>query len=220
LNISNVSAGTFTSNGIKTLNINTGLVKSTLTNVASNSLKTVNVTGATDLTISTALTATTINAAAATGAVSVKLGSATQTVTTGSGNDTIDAAGNLTSADIINGGGGTDTLKLFVGNATVAVGTSASKGDLFNVTGVEIIDIASTNDNATLNLDTTSGVTTAVAAANVKTVTVAGGSAGNDADAAIAFTLNGIAYTTAVNDYAGNVAAIATRVNAISGFTP
>jgi len=226
LNVSNVTAGTFTADGIETLNINTGLVKSTLTNVASNTLKTINVAGDTNLTISTALTAATINAAAATGAVSVKLGNATQTVTTGLGNDTIDAAGNLSNADTINAGSGTDTLKLSVAG-TVAVGTSAAKGDLFNVTGVETIDIASTNDAATLNLDTTVGVTTAVAAANVKTVTVAGGGAGDDADAAIAFTLNGVAFTTAVLGYAGDAnadiaaaaGAIATTINGTAGFT-
>jgi hypothetical protein len=219
LNVSNLSAGTFTSDGIETLNVNTGLVKSTVTNVASNALKTVNIAGATDLTISTALTAATINASAATGAVSVKLGSATQSVTGGAGNDTIDFAINLSNADSVNAGAGTDTLKLSVGNATVAVGTSAAKGDLFNVSGVEVIDIASTNDAATLNLDTTSGVSTVVAAANVKTYQVT--AVANSL--AIAFTLNGVAYTTAATDgdatAAEAAALINTKINTISGFS-
>jgi len=223
--VSNLSAGTLTVDGAETIAITSELVKSTLTNVASNSLKTITVAGAADLTISTALTNATINAAAATGAVNVKLGTATHTVTTGSGNDTIDAAGSLTSADTINAGTGTDTLKLSVAG-TVAVGTSASKGDLFNVSGVEVIDIASTNDAATLNLDSTTGVTTAVAAANVKTVTITGDNT-NTAAEAIAFTLNGVARTTAAVDFTGNAAAdvsaantaIKNAINAISGFT-
>jgi Ca2+-binding RTX toxin-like protein len=217
--VSNLSAGTFTADGAETIAITSELVKSTLTNVASNSLKTITVAGAADLTISTALTAATINAAAATGTVSLKLGAANQTVSTGAGNDTIDAAGNLSNADTIVGGAGTDTLKLSVGNATVAVGTSAAKGDLFNVSGVEVIDIASTNDAATLNLDTTSGVTTAVAAANVKTYQVT--AVANSL--AIAFTLNGVAYTTDATDANATAAEAAVLINAkintIPGFS-
>jgi len=219
LNVSNLSAGTFTSDGIETLNINTGLVKSTVTNVASNALKTINVTGATDLTISTALTNTTINASAATGAVSVKLGAAAQSVTGGSANDTIDAAGNLASTDTINGGAGTDTLKLTSGNATVAVGTSASKGALFNVSGIEIIDVAATADTAVLDLDATSGVTTVVAAANIKTAL--GTTMVNST--AITFVLNGVTYTTGATDGSADATEagvlIAGIINAIPGFS-
>ena len=221
LNVSNLSAGTFTSDGIETLNINTGLVKSTLTNVASNALKTINVPGATDLTISTALTNATINASAATGAVSVLLGSASHSVTGGAGNDTIDAAGQLSSADTINGGSGTDTLKLTSGNATVAVGTSASKGALFNVSGIEIIDVAATADTAVLDLDATSGVTTVVAAANTKTVTFTGAAGAESTTATITFVLNGTTYTSTANlsgDAAADVSAANTAVkNTING---
>lgn len=220
LNVSNLSAGTFTSDGIETLNVNTGLVKSTVTNVASNALKTVNIAGATDLTISTALTAATINASAATGAVSVKLGSATQSVTGGAGNDTIDVAGNLSSADTISGGAGIDTLKFTSGNATTAVGTSASKGGLFNVSGIEIIDVAATADTAVLDLDATSGVTNVLAAANVKTVTFATAAVNSTA---IAYTLNGVTYATDATDGNATVTEagvlLANKINATSGFT-
>jgi hypothetical protein len=226
LTVSAATAGTFTADGAETIAITSELAKSKLTNVASNTLKTVTVAGAADLEITTALTNTTINASAATGGVTVTLGSATQSVTGGAGNDVIDAGTNLSSADTINAGAGTDTLKLSV-SGTEAVGTSASKGDLFNVTGFEVIDIASTNDAATLDLDNTSGVTTVVAAANVKTVTVADGDAGNGTDAVIAFTLNGVAYETANVTFAGDAdadklqaaQAIATKINTISGFT-
>jgi hypothetical protein len=218
LNVSNMTAGTFTADGIETLNINSGVVKSTLTNVASDKLKTVNVAGATDLKISTALTAATINAASATGAVSVKLGAADQVVTGGSGNDTIDAQTNLTKEDTIVGGDGTDTLKVSISAAT-AVGTAASKGALFNVSGVEVIDVASTADAAAIDLDNTSGVTTVVAAANVKTYQVT--AVANSL--AITFTLNGVAYTTDATDANATAAEAAVLINAkintISGFS-
>ena len=195
MNVSNMTAGTFTANGIETLNINTGLVKSTLTNVASDTLKTVNVAGASDLTISTALTATTINAATATGALNVKLGAAAQTVTGGTGADTIDAGTNLANDDVIVGGSGVDTLKISVGNATVAVGTAAAKLALFGVSGVEVIDVAATTSTAVIDLTNTVGVTTLKAAANTKTITVTGtiDTAGED----LQFTLNGTTHTIA-----------------------
>jgi len=221
--VSNLSAGTFTADGAETIAITSELVKSTLTNVASNSLKTITVAGAADLTISTALTTATIDASAATGAVSVKLGTATQKVTTGAGNDTIDAAGTLSNADTIVGGAGTDTLKLSVGNATVAVGTSASKGDLFNVSGVEVIDIASTNDAATLNLDNTTGVSTAVAASNVGVFGV-DGTTETDGDT-VTFVLNGISYTTGARTAGGAAiddtyeGLVTQKINTITGFT-
>jgi hypothetical protein len=192
LTVSNVSAGTFTANGNETIAITSELVKSTLTNVASDKLKTVTVAGAADLTISTALTATTINAAAMTGALNVTLGTADQTVTGGAGADVIDAAAALTNADTIVGGAGTDTLKMSV-SAAIAVGTAASKGVLYGVSGVEVIDVASTNNAAAVSLDGTVGVTTVAAAANVKTVDFTASTVGN---AAITYVLNGTTYTT------------------------
>ena len=220
LTVSNVSAGTFTANGAETIAITTELVKSSLTNVASNTLKTVTAAGAVDLTIGTALTATTINAAAMTGALNVTLGSADQAVTGGAGADVIDAATNLTSADTIVGGAGVDTLKVSISAAT-AVGTAASKGALYNVTGVEVLDVASTNDAAAIDLDNTSGVTTVVAAANVFTLGFAG--TNETADDTVTFTLNGQTYTTgaitaaAATDSVEEV--LAARINQISGFS-
>lgn len=226
LTVSNVSAGTFTADGAETIAVTTELVKSTLTNVASNSLKTVTVAGAADLTIGTALTATTINAAAMTGALNVKLGTADQAVTGGAGADVIDAATSLSSADTIVGGAGTDTLKVSISAAT-AVGTAASKGALYGVSGVEVLDVASTNDAAAVDLDNTAGIATVSAAANVKTVTFTGDTA-NTAAEAIAFTLNGVARTTASVSFTSTTAAtdaglaataLATTINAVAGFT-
>ncbi len=219
LTVSNVSAGTFTANGSETIAITSELVKSTLTNVVSDKLKTVTAAGAVDLTISTALTATTINAAAMTGALNVTLGTADQAVTGGAGADVIDAVAALTSADTIVGGAGTDTLKMSV-SAAIAVGTAASKGVLYGVSGVEVLDVASTNDAAAVSLDSTVGVTTLKAAANVKTITITDGP--DTTTETISFTLNGQTVKTAVvgtDDETTSAAAIATAVNLISGFS-
>lgn len=226
LTVSAATGGTFTADGAETIAITSELAKSKLANVASNTLKTVTVAGDAALEITTALTNTNIDASASTGGVTVTLGAATQSVTGGAGNDVIDAGTNLSNADTINAGAGTDTLKLSVGNATVAVGTAAAKGDLYNVSGFEVIDIASTNDGATLNLDNTSGVTTVVAAANSKTVVLdanAADTAKNTNSVAIGFTLNGVAYTTAAADAnatSGEAAALLkTKIDSIGGFT-
>jgi hypothetical protein len=222
LTVSAVTGGTFTADGAETLAITSELAKSKVTNVASNTLKTITVSGAADLEITTALTATTIDASAATGALTVTLGAANQAVTGGASADVIDAGTNLTSADTINGGAGTDTLKISVGNATVAVGTSASKGSLYNVSNVEVIDVASTNDAATLDLDGASAVTTALAAANVGVFGVDGTT--ETTGDVVNFTLNGVAYTSgAVNT--GNAAidtyeeVVAAKINTLTGFS-
>jgi hypothetical protein len=222
LTVSNVSAGTFTANGTETIAITSELVKSTLTNVASDKLKTVTVAGAADLTISTALTATTINAAAMTGALNVTLGAAAQTVTGGAANDTIDASIQLANDDVIVGGAGVDTLKISTA-ATVAVGTAAAKLALFGVSGVEVIDVASTNDVAILNMDSTVGVTNVVAAANVGVFGVDGT---NETDGdTITFVLNGVSLTTGARTAGGAAiddtfeGLVTQKINTLTGFT-
>jgi len=121
--ISNVSAGTFTSNAIETITINTSLVKSTIDNVASDALTTVNVTGNVDLTVSTAIDFVagtnndttidaTIDASAFTGKLTVTADSNDHAITGGSGNDTINMVALLNSNDHIDGGDGTDTLTM------------------------------------------------------------------------------------------------------------
>ena len=221
------TAGTFTAAKVETLAITSELSANTLTAITAADMTKLTVAGSASLKVTGALATKTIDASAATGAVDVTLTTADQLVTGGSAADIIDTVTMLTSADTINGGLGTDTLKMSVGNATVAVGTSAAKLALFNVSNVEVIDVASTANTAGLNLDNTVGVTTVVAAANQKTVTLGTGGAGNDADAAVAFTLNGVALTTTVLTYAGNAAedlveaaaAIATKINTTTGFT-
>ena len=164
--VSNLSAGTFTAEGAETIAITTDTLKSTLTDVVSTSLKTVTVAGDKDLAITNALTATTIDAATATGGVTVKLGAADQKVTGGTGADVIDSQTNLTNADTVNGGDGVDTLKIST-DAALTVGTAAAKGVLYGVSNVEVLDVASTNDAAAIDMTSTVGVTTLKAASNV-----------------------------------------------------
>jgi hypothetical protein len=227
LTVSNISGGTFTANGAETIAVTTALVKSTLTDVVSDSVTKLTVDGTADLTLTNATAVKTIDANTLTGKLNITAGNANQLVTGGTSGDTFDFNTNLTSSDTINGGAGNDTLKLSVGNATIDVGTSASKQELYNVSNIEIIDIASTNDGATLDLTGTTGVSTVVAAANVKTVTFTGNANAESNAATITFTLNGTSYTTAALDLSGIAAAdvsaantaLKNKINLITGFT-
>lgn len=128
LNVSNMTAGGFTSNGIETLNINSGLVKSTLASVASDALKTVNVTGATDLKITAALdfasngTATApgavVNASTFTGKLEITTtANEVLSITGGAGDDTF-TLGSLTKDDVVVGGAGNDTVNIAAATLT------------------------------------------------------------------------------------------------------
>lgn len=227
LTVSALTAGTFTANGAETIAVTTEVAASSVKAITSDVLTTLSVAGNQALTVTDAITTNTVDASTLTGALTIKAGAnAAQKITGGTGNDSIDMNTNLGSGDTVAGGTGTDTLKVSVGNATVALGTAVSKGSLFNVTGFEVIDIASTHDSAALDLTGVTGVTNVVAAANQKTITYA--SAGDGADSeTISFTLNGTTYTTAALTNAGNqaaddaaaAAAIATKINTISGFS-
>jgi len=217
LTLSAVTAGTFGAGGAETIAITTETAKSKLTDISSSGLKTLKISGDQAFEVATALATKTIDASGSTGAVTLQLGSADQTVTGGSGDDVIDGNTVVTKADTIKGGAGTDTLKLSVGNATI---DGESTDELAKVSEFEIVDIASTNDNATLELDTLwTGLTDVVAAANVKTYELT--TAVNST--AIVFTLNGVEYTTAATDGSATNAEGATLVagviNAVSGFT-
>ena len=141
LNVSNLTAGTFTAAGTETVIINGGLVKSTLTGVVSGAITKLTATGDKDLTISNATSfavttstkviASTIDASAMTGKFSVLVGdTSTVKVTGGSAADTINMAGTLETNDVIDGGDGVDTLSM----------TGATLGTHFtNVTNVETV---------------------------------------------------------------------------------
>ena len=123
LAVSNLTNGTFTADGIETIAVTTGLVKSTMSNVASDALTKVTVSGSTDLTVSTAIDFVagtnndttidaTIDASGLTGKLTVTADTNDHSITGGSGNDTINMVGLLTKNDHIDGGAGTDTLTL------------------------------------------------------------------------------------------------------------
>ncbi len=198
LTVQGLTAGTFTANGAETITIATELTKSTLTDVAGTGLKTIKVTGDQALTVSTALTEKTIDASGNSGGVTVTLGTADQTVTGGSGDDVIDGVGVVTLADTIDGGAGTDTLKLEVGASTID-GTALT-GEISKVSNIEKIEIESTNDSATLELNNTSGVTTVIADSNTKTLTVNLGANSTDTTVATVAVVDGTSFTTAELD--------------------
>jgi len=225
LTVSAATGGTFGAAGAETIAIATELAKSKLTNISSTGLKTLKVTGDQALEITTALATKTIDASGSTGAVTLTLGSANQTVTGGSGADVIDGNTVVTKDDTIKGGSGSDTIKLSIGDATY---DGETDDELFNVSEFETVDVGSTHDNATLELDTLwSGITTLKAAANQKLVTFGNGTNNNGTNATIDITLNGTTYTSAATDFSGNAAAdivstagvVATVLNAVDGFT-
>ncbi len=130
LAVSNLSAGTFTADGIETLAITSGIVKSTLAAVVSDKLKTVTVSGDKDLTITAAVDFVagtngdttidaTIDASTFTGKLSVVASDTNDIeVKGGSANDTIAMAGALTKTDKIDGGAGDDTLTMTAATLT------------------------------------------------------------------------------------------------------
>ena len=123
LNISNLSAGTFTAAGTETVTVNGSLVKSTLTEVVSGAITKLIATGDQDLTITNSTTfgvltdtkviASTVDASAMTGKFSVLIGdTSTVKVTSGSAADTINMGATLETNDVIDGGAGVDTLTM------------------------------------------------------------------------------------------------------------
>lgn len=222
LTVSNTTAGTFTAAGVETVNVKTGLVDSTLTELTVADATVVNVSGTTDLTVTNGLATKTIDASTLTGDLTLTLGNQNQTVTAGTGNDTIDAATFLTKADTLVGGEGTDTLKMSVGNSTIDA--TASTGELINVSGFEVMQVNSTNDAATLDLNGVTGVTAVEAAANTYSLAIAG--TNESVDDTVSFTLNGTTYTTdkmvltsadATKDSVEEM--VAAKINSLDGFT-
>jgi len=229
LAISATSAGTFNANGVETIAVTGSLSANKLTNIAGSALKKITISGDQNFTMSGSSSVATIDASANTGKTSLLIGAngvAGSTITLGAGDDTVDMGATLNALDKIQGGEGTDTIKISaagtVNGGTAVVATS----EFVQSGGFEVIDIASTNNAATLNVKDIAGVETIKAAANTKTITIA--SAANGADADVwSFTLNGTTYSAAAVTSAGNqaadeaeaAAAIATAADAIAGIT-
>jgi len=230
LEISNVSAGTFTAGSIETLTVNSSLAASTLTDLVIDNASTLNITGSANLTLSdehndtnfaanssTAAAAIdgTVDASAFTGALDVKFNAGDViSVTGGSGADTIDFAAGFDKYDVVDGGAGVDTLSIDIAAATV------TKTELANVSNVETLEINATQDTAVLNADgIDSSIKTLKANANSVIVDIDGTiSDGDD----LSFSFNSTTYTIATGSATGTAAEIAselaTAINAIDGY--
>ena len=218
LAVSNMSAGTFTANGIETLAITADTTKSTLTAVASDALKTVTIGGDQAIKINTAIDFAANGSKASPGAVidaSANSGGVTITttasevleITGGSGNDVI-TAGSLTANDTIDGGAGTDTLIMTAAALTTqlsdvsnvetfefAASTAATNMDVSKlssgVTSVEM-DVSDGTNNTTVQANT---ITNLGSQSVILKHSAADASAAGDADG-VTHTITGATDTT------------------------
>jgi hypothetical protein len=227
LTVSAATGGTFTVNGAETFAITSELVKSKLTEIAGDSDTKITFDGSANLEVVNALTTKTLDASASTGGVKLKLGTGTHTVTGSSVDDVIDGFTDISNLDTITGGDGNDTFKIEIaakvhGDAKT---DAAAAGALYGVSGFETIDVASTNNNAEVELASLTGITDLTAASSTRTVTVT--STNDDAGTSTyTFSLNGTSYDTAsfslggtqTADLATAASAIATKIDSISGF--
>jgi len=225
LDVQGQSAGTFTAAGIETLTVNSNIVASALTAVTATSLTNLTVAGSANLTIGTAVdfvdnaTATavdgTLDASGFTGALTVGFNTGDNvTVTGGTAADSFQFTTGFSVADTVDGGDSRDTLQVSTANATDLTATT-----LANVSNVEILEVTSTNDAASFTGASVTGFDTVKVASNVKTYQLT--NAVNNT--AIAFTLNGVDYTTAATDAnatnAEGATLVAGVINALAGFT-
>ena len=197
LTLSNQTAGTFTSDGIETLNVVSNTLANTITLGSSHT--TVNASGAANLNIgSVPASVNTLNASALTGNLTATLSSnVAQVVTGGAGNDVITAGTNLTGTGAgVNAGAGTDTLVL-TANAVVAAaadgarytnfetisilsatdgGTAATtrSQDMSLVGGITTVNVTSTRADGGAQADTTHGVTLSNLSATLNTLNITG----------------------------------------------
>ena len=217
LTVSAITAGTFDADSVETLDVVAEIAGSKLTNISSSGLKTLNISGDQTFEVTTALTTKTIDASANTGGVTLTLGTANQTVTGGSGDDTIDGATVVTKDDTIKGGAGSDTLKLSIGASTY---DGEEDDELYKVSEFETIQVQSTDDDATVELDTLwTGITDLKAVANTTTYTI------NNAvnNLTVSGSLNGVDFETLTTDGTATptevAVLVANTVDALSGFT-
>ena len=148
--VSNMSSSTITVAGVETVNLSSGLLKSTLTDLVIADASTLNISGSTDLKITndvdfkddaTGVTGAidgTVDAAAFTGALTFTPNASDNvSITAGSGADTIAMAGGLDKYDVLVGGDGLDTL------------TMDSAAITTQFTGVSGFEVVAFNDTAT-----------------------------------------------------------------------
>jgi len=227
----NASAGTATFAGIETVNVTTSLANSKLTDLVIDGATALNISGDKKLTIasdvnfkdnasSTAIDGT-IDASGSTGGVDLTFSSADNLAITGSAGDDVIRMGTTKNFyDTVDGGEGDDTVAISLSAASGA-GIAYSYA-LAGLSNVENLDVTSTNDAASVDMEGVSAdVTNVTLGSNVRTVTVGGtiDTAGED----LAFTLNGVTYaieTAGTTDDVDEIGAeLATAINALTGFT-
>jgi len=137
LELSAVTAGTFTVTGVETLAITSaGSTANVLTGITTAAgLTKYTVAGTQNVTLGTlAAAVVTVDASASTAGIIATAGQAVDYVITGGGgNDVLTVtAGNVTAADTITGGNGTDTIRL---------GANVTAADAANITGFEVLEV-------------------------------------------------------------------------------
>ena len=158
LTLNNQTGGTFTTNGIETLNVASKTSANTVTLAAGPT--TVNVSGDAKLTLGQLDTGiTTLNASTNTGGLVATMSATTTTAITGSSAaDTITTGTTLTGAGAVNAGDGRDTL---VSTADTVIAAAA---DGARYTNFEVLSISSTglgaNATRTQNMSLISGIDT------------------------------------------------------------
>jgi hypothetical protein len=231
LTVTNVSSATATFASVETVNVTSSLVKSTLTDLVIDGASTLNISGDAALTItndvdfknatsSTALDGT-VDASALTGALTFTPNASDNvSITGGSGDDVFKMGAGLNFYDKIAGGAGADTVTMSLAAATGA--EAAYSYQLLNLSGIETLDVTSTNDAASVSMGSiSSDFTTIALGSNVRTLTLADGDAVDST--AISFVLNGTTYTTAATDAnatgAEAAALVSGVIDALTGFS-
>jgi len=231
LEIANITGGTATFAGIETMDVTTSLAKSTLGALTATGMTNLNVSGDQKLTITAALdfkdtllgstkTDGTIDASGSTGGVDLTLTSADNLAVTGSsGDDSIRFGTQKNYYDTIDGGEGEDTL--FV-SASGAIGAAVAQSySLAGISNVETLDVTSTNDATIVDMTSLSADIKTVNVASEATATYQVTAVANSA--AIAFSVNGVSFTTAATDTSATAAEAAALmkgvIDANEGFT-
>ena len=222
LSLTNVSAGTATFASVETVNVTSNLTSNKLTDLVISGANTLNISGEKKLTVvndidfkdfsSPTADGTeadgTIDASGSTGGVDLTFSSVDNIVVTGgAGDDTIRMGASKTVYDSIDGGDGDDTVTMTLAGPT---GTKLANGyQLLGLSNVETLSVESTGDTAAIDAEglsadittlatNSSGATVTVERADVTVTNVGvGATSGVDTIAAVTFTLNGVAYTTA-----------------------
>jgi Ca2+-binding RTX toxin-like protein len=166
LALSAQTGGTFTTDGIETLNVASNTSANTMV-VTGNALKTINVSGSANLRLATGSTDTTalagtvktLDASKATGNVTAFLNTNTDiSVTGGSGNDTFQTATAVSGTGFVDGGAGTDTLITTVTGTSLI--TTAAAGALFKNFETQGVSFsAATTANQTDDMSLVAGLT-------------------------------------------------------------